>query len=454
MVFIPQAVPGDRVRARVTRKKKRHVEAGIVEILEASPLRADPPCSYFGACGGCKWQHVAYQSQLDAKTESVRDALIRVGGFEQVEVRLALGSKRTYRYRNKMEFTFGSNRWLTRKEIDSGCDFDTDFALGLHAPGRFDKVLDLHECHLHAPESHELVNRMRTLVREHGWKPWRTDDHTGFLRHLVIRTGAHAGETMVNLVTNGFDRQRMDIVSGFLRRTFPHVTTFVNTINTGKAQVAYGESVRTIFGPGVIHDRIGPYTFEISPAAFFQTNTVQAERLYETARAFAEPEPDDVLYDLYCGAGTFSIFVAKDVRRVVGIEWVGDAVRNAQANAIANGIDNCTFVAGDILQQFDQALIEREGAPDVLVVDPPRVGLHPKVVDRIRHLGPDRFVYVSCNPRTQARDLGLLKDVYRIEAVQPVDLFPHTHHMESVVKLRRLSGASIGVPIEAGPADS
>lgn len=354
-------------------------------------------------------------------------------------MRPTLKSEKVYFYRNKMEFSFSAGRWLTRDEIDSGREFDTNFALGLHVPGTFDKVLDLHECHLQSPTSRELVNAIRVLAKENDWEPWHIRRQVGFLRHLVIRTGERTGELMVNLVTNGYNEGRMATMAEFLRSGFPQVTTFVNTINTGKAQTAFGEEIRTVFGPGVIHDRIGPYTFEIAPNAFFQTNTAQAETLYDVVKEFAGLRSDDVLYDLYCGAGTISIYLARCVQRVVGIELVDEAVHNARANAAANDIQNCSFVTGDMLEVFGHAFVEEHGKPDVLIVDPPRAGLHPKVVQRIGELGPERFVYVSCNPQTQARDLDMLRDAYHIEAVQPVDLFPHTHHVENVVKLVRSS---------------
>lgn len=430
-------MPGDRVRARVYKKKKSFAEAEIEEVLDPSDLRTDPRCFYFGTCGGCRWQHVDYQAQLDAKTQSVQEALIHTGGFEGIDVQRAIGSEKIYFYRNKMEFSFSADRWLTREEIDSGRDFDTDFALGLHVPGQFDKVLDLHECHLQSPTSRELVNGMRRLAKERGWEPWHIRKQVGFLRHLVIRTGERTGEMMVNLVTNGFDEERMEVAAAFLHADFPRVTTFVNTIHTGKSQTAVGEEIKTIFGPGVIRDRIGSYTFEIAANAFFQTNTAQAERLYRVAKEFAELQADDLVYDLYCGAGTIAIFVADAVRKVVGIELVEEAVQNARANAEANEVDNCTFVTGDLNELFDGHFVEDHGQPDVLLVDPPRAGLHPNVVERVARLGPERFVYVSCNPQTQARDLDMLREAYRIEAVQPVDLFPHTHHIETVIKLRR-----------------
>ena len=436
VVFVAGAVPGDRVRVQVIKGKKNYAEARLLDVLTPSPLRTEPRCFYFGTCGGCKWQHVAYPAQLDAKRQSVREALIHHGHLEDLDVRPTLGAEAIYFYRNKMEFSFSTHRWLTPQEIASGESFDTAFALGLHIPGNFYKVLDLNECHLQSEASVRLVNGVREFARLRGWKPWNIRSHEGFLRHLVIRQAANTDELMVNLVTNGYDRGGMAELAIYLRMEHPEVTTFVNTINTGVAQTAYGEDMHTVFGPGVIHDCIGPYRFEVAPNAFFQTNTRQAERLYEVARDFADLQPDDLVYDLYCGAGTISIFVADKAKHVVGVEVVGEAVENARANARANAVENCTFVSGDLLKVFTPNFIDHYGRPDVLIVDPPRAGMHPKIVKRIAELRPERFVYVSCNPLTQARDLALLQDAYTVEAVQPVDLFPHTHHVENVVKLR------------------
>ena len=445
VVFVAGAVPGDRVRARVVKRKKGFAEARLLEVLEPSGLRVDPRCEYFEACGGCKWQHVAYPAQLEMKGEAAVGALRRAGlDLSAAELRPPLGAEPhdgpggVYYYRNKMEFSFSAQRWLTDWEIASGENFDTDFALGLHVPGRFDKVLDLKACYLQSEWSAALVNGVREFAKANGWTPWHAREHTGYLRILAVRQPAHTDDRMVNLVTSRHDAGRMDAFAAFLQAEFPEVTTLVNTVNSGVAQTAFGEAAHTVFGPGTVRDRIGPHTFEIASNAFFQTNTVMAERLYATAREFAHLQPEDVVYDLYCGAGTISLFVADAVQKVVGVELVEEAVENARASAEANGVGNCTFVAGDMLELFRPALVEAQGRPDVLVLDPPRAGLHPKVVGQIAALRPERIVYVSCNPQSQARDLGALSEAatYRIEAVQPVDMFPHTHHIESVVGLR------------------
>ncbi len=440
VVFVAGAVPGDRVRAKVFKRKKSFAEARLLEVLEPSPLRTEPRCEYFDSCGGCKWQHVQYDAQLEMKRQAVADALVHQGGFDLdalgIDVRPTIGSAETYYYRNKMEFTFASKRWLTDWEIATGEELDKDFALGLHVPGRFDKVLDLKACYLQSEWSARLVNSIRAFAKENEWEPWDIRNHTGYLRHLVIRTPEHTDENMVVLVTSKENPKRMSLFAEFLRRDFPEVTTLVNTINSTLAQTAFGEKMIAVFGPGVVHDKLGPYTFEIAANAFFQTNTKQAETLYDVAAEFANFKPDDLVYDLYCGAGTISLFIADRVNRVVGVELIEEAVANAKANAKANAVENCTFVAGDMLKLLAREFVEEHGRPDVLIVDPPRAGMHPKVVKQIKKLKPERLVYVSCNPQTQARDLEQLGDAYRIEAVQPVDLFPHTHHVENVVGLR------------------
>ena len=442
VVFVAGAVPGDRVLARIRRRKKRFAEAYIVELITPSPLRVQPRCEYFGTCGGCKWQHVDYAAQLEAKRQSVIDALSHAGGFSEVEVRPTCGSEQIFHYRNKMEYSFSASRWLTSEEIATGKSFDTDFALGMHAPGRFDRVIDLKACYLPPPVSIRVVNKFRDYAKSLGWTCWNVRTHEGYLRHLVIRTGEHTGEVMVNVVTNGFDEEAFNGLSRFFQTHFPEVTTLINTIHTGVSQVAIGEEKYIAYGEGVIRDKIGGYTFEISPQAFFQTNTRQAERLYEFAREFSEPSSEDLVYDFYCGAGTISIFMAPHVKHVVGVELVPEAIKNANVNASSNGIQNCTFVDGDLKTLFTEEFVREHGRPHILIVDPPRAGMHEKVVEQIAKLRPERVVYVSCNPQTQARDLKLLSHIYSIECAQPVDLFPHTYHTENVVKLRMTSSSS------------
>lgn len=434
VVFVEKAVPGDRVRAYVYETTSNYAEAKLDTLLEPSALRVEPRCRYADECGGCTWQHVEYEAQLEAKRQGVAEAFKHHTGFDDVDVHPTIGSPKTFFYRNKMDFDFSADRWLTRDEIDTGKEFDTDFALGLHVPGNFYKVLDLQECHLHSELSVRLVNGIRNFVKEQGWPPWDIRNHEGFLRHLVIRTGEQTGDAMVNLVTYGAPEDRISAFGGFLREDFPEVTTFVHTNHTGKSQNPEGDD-QVVFGPGVIYDEIGDYRFEISPRAFFQTNTLQAERLYEVARNFADVRPSDRIFDLYCGAGTISLFMSEYVDEVIGVELVEAAVQNARANAAMNDVHNCTFVSGDLKELLSPDFADIHGAPDVLMVDPPRAGMHKDVVAQIEELAPERFVYVSCNPQTQVRDLERLRDAYRIEAVQPVDMFPHTPHVETVVRL-------------------
>jgi 23S rRNA (uracil1939-C5)-methyltransferase len=319
------------------RKISDHAEAKLDTLLEPSDLRVEPWCRYADACGGCKWKHIDYEAQLDAKQQHVAQTLEQQTGVDDLEVRPTLESPKRFFYRNKMDFDFSADRWLTRDEIDTGKEFDTDFALGLHVPGNFYKVLDLQECHLHSELSARLVNGVRSFAKEQGWKPWDIRNHEGFPRHLVLRSGEQTGDFMVNLVTYGAPENRIAAFAEFLQADFPEVTTYVHTNHTGKSQNPEGKE-QVVFGPRVIYDEIGDYRFEISPRSFFQTNTLQAERLYEVARDVAVFRPTDRLYDLYCGAGTISPFMSEHVDEVIGAELVEDAVANARTNATMNEV--------------------------------------------------------------------------------------------------------------------
>jgi len=443
VVFVRGAVPGDTVHVRVAKMKNNFAEADILHSVSPSPLRVTPRCRYFGTCGGCKWQHVEYSAQIEFKRQHVVDALERIGGFRGVQVGPTLESERIYFYRNKMEFSFG-DRWFPRDAWDAIREGaprggDERFALGLHIAERFDKVLDLEECWLQSETSAGIVNAVRSLSREHHIPVYSSQTHAGYLRNLVIRTNERTDGLMVNLVT--FD-DRPDVMSIFVKKLlteFPSITTIVNNITQRKSQVAVGETERVCFGPGSITERIGKRTYRISANSFFQTNAAQAERLYETARRMARCAPGDVLFDLYSGTGTIALHVADDVRQVIGIESVASSVEDARRNATMNGVSNCSFILGDLKDTLVSPAEVRSGlpAPDVVIVDPPRAGMHEKVVRQLRQLRPRRIVYVSCNPSTQARDLKILcsEGLYAIEEVVPVDMFPHTFHVESVVAL-------------------
>jgi len=438
VVFVVGAVPGDTVRARLVKVKKSFAEAVAVEVLAPSPLRVEPRCRYFGVCGGCRWQNVRYEAQLGFKRQQVVDALERIGGFAGVQVAPTLGSQEEYFYRNKMEFSFGQ-RWRTKEELGSA-PASSDFALGLHIPGRFDRVLDVEECWLQSETSAAIVNSVRAFAKERGLDWYSTVTHTGYLRNLVIRTGAATGELMVNLVTLDHRPALMEALARRLLQDFPAITTIVNNTTARKSQVALGDEEHVYHGPGYIEEKIGGRAYRISANSFFQTNTRQAERLYDTVRRMAAVRRDELVFDLYSGTGTIAFHLAGDAREIVGIEASASAVADARQNAGRLGITNCMFLEGDLKETLTSgAAVSAQGRPAVIVTDPPRAGMHEKVVREIGSLAPARIVYVSCNPATQARDLALLcaDGRYRIVEAQPVDMFPHTYHIENVVALHR-----------------
>ncbi|MGA9408440.1 MAG: 23S rRNA (uracil(1939)-C(5))-methyltransferase RlmD [Bacteroidota bacterium] len=440
VVFVEGAVAGDVVRAQIFRTKKKHLEAKVVEVLQPSPNRTTPRCKYFGTCGGCKWQHVQYESQLAFKQQHVVDALERIGRFKGIHLLPIIPSKEIYFYRNKLEFSFGDRPWLetplpppSPPLLGSG-----EVVLGFHIPQRYDKILDIDECHLQSELSNGILNMVKSFAVEHSLPVYTSPPQSGYLRNLVIREGKNTGDVMVNLVT--FD-DRPDIMQELtleLTKSFPEIVTVVNNITTKLANVAVGETEKVYYGSGVFTEKIGDYLFHLSANSFLQTNTRQAEMLYAVTKEFADLKSSDVVYDLYCGTGAISIFVSNAVRQVIGIELIESSIINARMNAEYNGISNCEFIAGDLkdLLTKDVGWKEKYAKPDVLIIDPPRSGMHPKAVEEIGGMKIPRIVYVSCNPATLARDLQLLAPFgYSIEKVQPVDMFPHTYHIESVVKL-------------------
>ncbi|MEX0609788.1 MAG: 23S rRNA (uracil(1939)-C(5))-methyltransferase RlmD [Balneolaceae bacterium] len=436
-VFVPNTTPGDVVKARIIKKKKKHREAKVLEIITPSPHRITPLCRHANVCGGCSWQHIPYQKQLEYKSDQVRGHISRIGGLDENIVKPGIGAEEEFYYRNKMEYSFSTRRWLSEEEIQSD-DFvdDSAFAAGLHAPGRFDKILNLKECHLQKMESFRILDFVRNYCIKNNISPYDTFTNEGFMRHLVIRNSFHTEDFMVNLVTNEDAPEIMKRLSEALLTEFPFITTIVNNVNDTKSPTAVGRYEKVIHGLGFIVDMIGEYTFKIHPNAFFQTNTAQAERLYEVARNYAELEDGDIVYDLYCGVGTLSLFMSKPAKHVVGIELVDVAVKNARFNANENNVDNVSFIKGDMKEVFNEDVVKKFGAPDVLITDPPRAGMHPDVVERLCELKVPRLVYVSCNSSTMARDLKELSAVYDVLEVQPVDMFPQTYHIEAVAKLR------------------
>jgi 23S rRNA (uracil1939-C5)-methyltransferase len=436
VVFVTDTVPGDVVRATITKVKSQYLEARSLELLEASDLRVEPRCRYAHACGGCKMQHIDYDAQLRFKHRHVIDAFERIGKLSGFTIPEPIAAEDIFFYRNKMEFSFSDQRWLTADEIASGEAFDRDFALGLHVPGRYDKVLDIGECWLQSEESNRILASIRKSAKENDIRPYTTHSHEGFLRFVVIKQSRATGEVMVNIVTSDNRPDIMQPVIDNLRKDVPAVTTIVNNINRRKAQIAVGDEEIVYFGDGYITDRIGPYQFRISANSFFQTNTRQAERLFGIAREFGGLNAEDVLLDLYSGTGTITIFLSDAVRKAYGVESVPAAVTDARDNAARNNVRNVEFIEGDVLEKLNGRAKWLKEEPTVLYVDPPRSGVHPKAVREIAALRIPKIVYVSCNPVTQARDIAVLGEFgYRVERVQPVDMFPHTYHIENVVRL-------------------
>ncbi len=437
VVFVRGAVPGDRIMARISKKKRRHAEAELVDLLRSSPARVQARCPYFGTCGGCSWQNVDYAAQLEFKRQHVDDLFRRIGGLTDVEVLPVLGAQAIYYYRNKMEFTFSPGRWLTREEIASGQPIEKAVALGLHVPERFDKVLDLEICHLQEPPSAEIVNQVRRLARARNWSAYDTRQRSGFLRNLIIRNSRATGEVMVALVTSASAPDRMEEIKELLVGCFPKISTFVNIVNTTRSPSPVGAQV-IFHGTGAISDSIGQISFTIGPTTFFQPNTEQAAKLYEAVAEFSSLNGSQSVLDLYCGTGGIALSIAARARSVLGVENHTPSVELARANARRNNIVNCDFAAADATAALE--IVRQRGiAPDLVVLDPPRSGLHPELYRTIEELKAPRVVYVSCNPATQARDLKILSASYRVARVQPVDMFPQTYHIETVALLERNS---------------
>lgn len=438
--FVAGGVPGDTVLADVRKKKKNYVEARMIEILTPSDRRESPRCRYFGTCGGCKWQHLAYSEQCAWKKSNVRDAFERLGKVQYGELRDTLAAEDCFYYRNKMEFSFGDSRWLTAEEIAGGTEVHKNFALGLHIPGRFDKVLDTEECFLQSEVSSRIVNAVRAMALQEGADVFQTRTHEGFLRNLVIRSSYASGELMVILVTSPVrsdaDRVLLHRFENELVQHFPEISTSIHSVTESKAAVAGGVP-RVVHGSGFITETLLGIRYRISPFSFFQTNTRQAERLFNVTLDFAGDVTGKTVWDLYCGAGSITLAAARRAHFVAGIEVVESAVADARVNAEANGIHNVEFMVEDMHKAVKTRLLDKLPAPDVIIVDPPRAGMHEEVVRNLLDIAPPVIVYVSCNPATQARDCAILTEKYDIEILQPVDMFPHTYHIESVARLVR-----------------
>ena len=439
-----QAAVGDTVQAEVTRIKKNLLEARLVRVVAPSPDRIEPVCPHFGACGGCKWQHIRYDAQLRIKRKLVTDALEHIGGFAGVDVREPLPSPLTFGYRNKIDFSFGDRRFLTAAEMGieaAALTKPMDFALGFHAAGVFSKVLDIDRCHIATDEMNAALEVVKRFARARKLRPYSSHTHEGFLRNLVIRKAFSGGGCMVHLITSTHDPALMgELLRELLAALGEGLTTFINGVTQRLNTVAYADETHVIHGPGHLVEELGGLRFKISPNSFFQTNTPQAERLYQTALDFAGLMPGDVAHDLFCGTGTIALYLARACRRVYGFELEESAVRDARANAELNGVTNCEFRHVD-MKHLGATLADLgpEAKADVVVTDPPRAGMHEKAVETLRALPPRRIVYVSCNPASLARDAKLLCEggLYKLGPIQPVDLFPHTYHIESVAILDR-----------------
>ena len=431
-VFVERAVPGDRARIRITRKKRNYAEARLEEILAPSTDRVAAPCRYSGICGGCTWQFLRYDKQLEYKRRHVAESLEHIGAITGVPVHATLASPPMFGYRNKMEFTCTDRRWLLPEEMGQP-GAENDFAIGLHVPGTFHKVIDIAECLLQPAVGNRILDEIRGFIRSSGRPVYGLRSHAGFWRFAMLRNSAANGGWMVNIVTATEDRAMVTSLAERLTAAFPEVVSVVNNVTARQAGVAVGEFEHGIAGAPFIRDAIGRFEFDVSANSFFQTNTRGAALLYQTVLEYAGLEGQETVLDLYSGTGTIPIFISEHCREIVGIEIIASAVADAERNCRLNGVSNCRFIRGDIREGLSGVAVR----PQVMIIDPPRVGMAKEVVQQVLAMGPERIVYVSCNPATLARDLVLLKEGYAVREVQPIDMFPHTFHVESVVSLER-----------------
>ena len=440
VVFVQNSYPGDKVKAKLVKIKKSYAEAKTTGIISPSSERVVVKCKYFGTCGGCKQQNLSYNSQIKYKQQQVKEIFKNIGGFSELpEVFPIIPSKNIFFYRNKMEFSFSDKRWLTKDEIVQEEKIDIGFALGLHVPNVFDKVLDIDVCYLQSELSSRILNFTRDFLKEGNILPYSTKTHTGFLRNLVIRQSYYTKDLMVNIVTAYEDDRLIRSYSNFLLKQFPEITTIVNNINEKKASIAVGDYEKILYGDGFITDMIGEFTFRISANSFFQTNTLQAENLYKTALDFADLRGNEIVYDLYSGAGTIAIYVSKKVKEVYAFESVESAIEDAKTNAELNDINNVKSFNADLYKSFLPLREEQKiPKPNLIILDPPRSGLHKNTVEDVIKINPEKIVYVSCNPATQARDIKLFEEAgYKLVKMRPVDMFPHTFHIENVALLSK-----------------
>jgi len=434
IVFVDNAIPGDVVNAKSYKKRRKYFQAKPTEFIKKSAFRVEPKCEHFGVCGGCKWQNMSYEKQLDFKQKSVEDNLRRIGHLELPEITRILGSKEIYYYRNKMEFSFSNNRWLTQEEIKSVDNIEQKNALGFHIPGMWDKILDLNNCHLQQEPSNTIRNAVKEFAIKNNLDFFDVKEQTGLLRTLMIRTTS-TGEVMVLIQFYEDVRDKRELILDFLKKEFKEITSLLYVVNQKGNDTIYDQEVICYHGRSYIVEEMEGLRFKIDAKSFYQTNSNQAYELYKITRDYANLQGDEVVYDLYTGTGTIAQFVSSRAKKVIGIEAVPEAIEKAKANAVDNGIDNCTFVAGDMKKVFTTQFVDKHGRPNIIITDPPRDGMHKDVVAVLLKLEAKKIIYVSCNSATQARDLEMLAEKYRIMKVRPVDMFPQTHHVENVVAL-------------------
>ena len=439
VIFVPYAVPGDIVNIQVTRKKSHYAEATITSIIQPSPMRIQPFCKHFGVCGGCKWQCLPYEEQLKTKQQQVEDALTRIGKVPFPKILPIIGSKKSKAYRNKLEFGFSNKKWLTKEEIESRVVFPDMNAVGFHIPGAFDKILDLKECFLMDDFNNRIRNGLRSYVIEKGYSFFDLRNQTGLLRNMMLRKTS-TGEIMVLLqfcIREAQEEKEAQDVLQWIKTAFPEITSLLYVNNTKCNDTISDLDIHTYSGTDCIYEQMEDLQFKIGPKSFYQTNSEQAFVLYKVVREFANLSGNEYVYDLYTGTGTIANFIAGKAKRVIGIEYVPEAIKDAKENAVLNNLDNIQFFAGDMKDILTDDFVALYGRPDVIITDPPRAGMHNDVISTILFAAPKRIVYVSCNPATQARDVSLLSTDYHITKVQPVDMFPQTHHVENVLLMER-----------------
>jgi 23S rRNA (uracil1939-C5)-methyltransferase len=435
IVFLntPNIAPGDVVDVLIKRKKSNHSEGIVLRTISLSPLRREPICSHFGTCGGCKWQHIPYEMQLEQKQKQVYDHLERIGKVNIAEKLSILPTENEYFYRNKLEFTFSNSRWLTKAEVETGEEFDRN-SLGFHVPKRFDKVIPIEKCYLQPDPSNQIRNYLDEVVKEQGYTYYDHVKHQGFMRNMMVRTST-LNQVLILIQFGHEAEEDIKFVMNAMGSRFPEITSLNYVVNTKGNDTIYDLEITNYAGQTYIEEQIEELRFKITPKSFYQTNPKQAINLYNIAKDFADLKESDVLYDLYTGTGTIALFLAKYVSKVIGVESVKEAIEDAKINAVTNGIENSHFFAGDMKKVLNTKFVETHGKPDVIVLDPPRAGLDKEVVETLLTILPERIVYVSCNTATQSRDLALLDHAYETVKVQPVDMFPQTHHVENVAKL-------------------